>query len=191
MILKQTKKLTLAAMFFAIGLILPLFIAQISAVGQMLLPMHIPVLLCGLIAGWEYGLIVGFFLPLVRSILFGMPAMFPNAVSMAFELATYGLVIGWLYGHAKWQCVKSLYRCMISAMLAGRLVWGVVRIVRLGVGGVPFGWQLFLAGAFFNAIPGIILQLIMIPALMVSLNRAKIVTFRKAVSGQAYVRQEE
>ena len=190
MILRQTKKLTLAAMFFAIGLILPLFIAQISAVGQMLLPMHIPVLLCGLIAGWEYGLIVGFFLPLVRSILFGMPAMFPNAVSMAFELATYGLVIGWLYGHAKWQCVKSLYRCMISAMLAGRLVWGVVRIVLLGVSGVPFGWQLFLAGAFFNAIPGIILQLVMIPALMVSLNRAKIVTFRKAGSGQEYVHQE-
>lgn len=80
---------------------------------------------------------------------------------------------------------------MISAMLAGRLVWGVVRIVLLGVSGVPFGWQLFLAGAFFNAIPGIILQLIMIPALMVSLNRAKIVTFRKAVSGQVYVHQEE
>ena len=191
MILKQTKKLTLAVMFFAIGLILPLFIAQIPTIGQMLLPMHIPVLLCGLIVGWEYGLAVGFFLPLVRSIFFGMPAMFPNAVSMAFELATYGLVIGWLYGHSKWQCVKSLYRCMISAMLAGRLVWGVVRIVLLGVSGVPFGWQLFLAGAFFNAIPGIILQLIMIPALMVSLNRAKIVTFRKAVSGQVYVHQEE
>lgn len=190
MIQKQTKKLTLAAMFFAIGLVLPFFIAQIPAIGQMLLPMHIPVLLCGLIVGWEYGLAVGFFLPLVRSILFGMPAMFPNAVSMAFELATYGLVIGWLYGHAKWQCVKSLYRCMISAMLAGRLVWGGVRIVLLGVSGVPFGWQLFLAGAFFNAIPGIILQLVMIPALMVSLNRAKIVTFRKAGSGQVDVHPE-
>ena len=190
MILKQTKKLTLAAMFFAIGLILPLFIAQIPTIGQMLLPMHIPVLLCGLMVGWEYGLIVGFFLPLVRSILFGMPAMFPNAVSMAFELATYGLVIGWLYGHAKWQCVKSLYRCMISAMLAGRLVWGVVRIVLLGMSGVPFGWQLFLAGAFFNAIPGIILQLIMIPALMVALNKAKIVPFRKKSFHQAVTESE-
>lgn len=190
MILKQTKKLTLAAMFFAIGLILPLFIAQIPTIGQMLLPMHIPVLLCGLMVGWEYGLIVGFFLPLVRSILFGMPAMFPNAVSMAFELATYGLVIGWLYGHAKWQCVKSLYRCMISAMLAGRLVWGVVRIVLLGMSGVPFGWQLFLAGAFFNAIPGIILQLIMIPALMVALNKAKIVPFRKKSVHQAVTESE-
>lgn len=179
MILKQTKKLTLAAMFFAIGLILPLFIAQIPTIGQMLLPMHIPVLLCGLIVGWEYGLAVGFFLPLVRSILFGMPAMFPNAVSMAFELATYGLVIGWLYGHSRWKCVKSLYRSLVGAMLAGRIVWGVVRIVLLGIGSVPFGWQLFLAGAFFNAIPGIILQLVMIPALMIALNKAKIVPFHK------------
>ena len=98
MIYESTKKLTLSAMFFAVGLILPFFIGQIPMIGQMLLPMHIPVLLCGLIVGWQYGLAVGFFLPLVRSVLFGMPAMFPNAVSMAFELAAYGLVIGWLYG---------------------------------------------------------------------------------------------
>ena len=107
MIYESTKKLTLSAMFFAVGLILPFFIGQIPMIGQMLLPMHIPVLLCGLIVGWQYGLAVGFFLPLVRSVLFGMPAMFPNAVSMAFELATYGLVIGYLYGHSRWQCVKS------------------------------------------------------------------------------------
>ena len=105
--------------------------------------------------------------------------MFPNAVSMAFELAAYGLVIGYLYGHSRWQCVKSLYRSLVGAMLAGRIVWGVVRIVLLGIGSVPFGWQLFLAGAFFNAIPGIVLQLVMIPALMVALNKAKIVPFHK------------
>ena len=179
MIYESTKKLTLSAMFFAVGLILPFFIGQIPMIGQMLLPMHIPVLLCGLIVGWQYGLAVGFFLPLVRSVLFGMPAMFPNAVSMAFELAAYGLVIGYLYGHSRWQCVKSLYRSLVGAMLAGRLVWGVVRIVLLGISSVPFGWQLFLAGAFFNAIPGIILQLVMIPALMVALNKAKIVPFHK------------
>ncbi|MDO4261465.1 MAG: ECF transporter S component [Eubacteriales bacterium] len=176
----KTKKLTLAAMFFAVGLILPFFIGQIPAVGQMLLPMHIPVLLCGLIAGWEYGLVVGFFLPLTRGVLFGMPALYPNGIGMAFELATYGLVIGYLYGHSRWQCVRSLYRCMIAAMVAGRLVWGAVRVVLLGVGGAAFSWELFLAGALLNAIPGIVLQLVMIPAVMVSLNRAKIVPFRKA-----------
>ena len=127
MIQTGTKKLTLAAMFFAIGIILPFFIGQIPLVGQMLLPMHIPVLLCGLIVGWQYGLATGFFLPLVRGMLFGMPALFPNGIGMAFEMATYGLVIGYLYSHSRWQCIKSLYRCLIVAMIAGRLVWGAVR----------------------------------------------------------------
>ena len=179
MIQTRTKKLTLAAMFFAIGIILPFFIGQIPLIGQMLLPMHIPVLLCGLIVGWQYGLAVGFFLPLVRGVLFGMPVLFPNGISMAFEMATYGLVIGYLYSHSRWQCVKSLYRCLLAAMIAGRLVWGAVRVVLLGVNGVAFSWELFMAGALINAIPGIVLQLIMIPMIMVALNKAKIVPFKK------------
>ncbi|MCD8098644.1 MAG: ECF transporter S component [Lachnospiraceae bacterium] len=177
--MNKTYRLMLAAMFFALGLILPFFIGQIPAIGKMLLPMHIPVLFCGLIVGWQYGLLVGFFLPLTCSILFGMPAFFPNAVAMSFELATYGLVVGFLYSHSKWQCVKALYRCLIAAMLAGRLVWGVAEILLLGLSGSAFTWELFLAGAFLNAIPGIVLQLILIPAVMVSLNRAKIVPFKR------------
>ena len=110
MIQTGTKKLTLAAMFFAIGIILRFFIGQIPLIGQMLLPMHIPGLLCGLRVGWQLGLAVGFFLPLVRGMLFGMPALFPNGIGMAFEMATYGLVIGYLYSHSRWQCIKSLYR---------------------------------------------------------------------------------
>ena len=77
--------------------------------------------LCGLICGWQYGLALGFILPLLRYMLFGMPPLFPNGTAMAFELATYGAVVGWLYNHARWQCVISLYRCLIAAMLAGRL----------------------------------------------------------------------
>lgn len=179
MIQTGTKKLTLAAMFFAIGIILPFFIGQIPLIGQMLLPMHIPVLLCGLIVGWQYGLTAGFFLPLVRGMLFGMPTLFPNGIGMAFEMATYGLVIGYLYSHSRWQCIKSLYRCLIVAMIAGRLVWGAARVVLLGVSGIAFSWELFMAGALINAIPGIVLQLILIPMIMVALNKAKIVPFKK------------
>ena len=123
------KNLVLSAMFLAVGIVLPFFIGQIPAIGKMLLPMHIPVLLCGLICGWQWGLGVGFVLPLLRSLLFGFPAMYPNAVGMAFELAVYGLVIGYLYAHSKWQCVKALYKCLIPAMIAGRLVWGAAMIV--------------------------------------------------------------
>ncbi|MCD8075496.1 MAG: ECF transporter S component [Lachnospiraceae bacterium] len=180
--MNKTNKLTVSALFFSIGLILPFFTGQIPAIGKMLCPMHFPVLLCGLIAGWQYGLIVGFFLPLARSFLFGVPVLFPGGIAMAFELATYGLVIGYLYEHSRWQCVKALYRCLLTAMVAGRLVWGAARVLLLGIGGGTFTWELFLSGALLNAIPGIILQLILVPAIMVSLNRAKIIPFKKIPS---------
>lgn len=166
-------------MLLGLGLVLPFLTGQIQQIGSMLLPMHIPVLLCGLICGWQYGLAVGFILPLMRSMLFAMPPMVPVAIAMAFELATYGFVVGFLYSHSKWQCVKALYRCMLIAMVAGRIVWGVVEIALLGIGAGGFTFQAFLAGALLNAIPGIILQLVLIPAIMVALNRAKLVPFMK------------
>lgn len=174
------KNLTLSAMFMALGLVLPLLTGQIPQFGNMLLPMHIPVFLCGLICGWKYGAIVGFALPLIRYMIFGMPTIFPTGIAMAFELLTYGLVVGLMYERSRWQCVISLYRSILAAMLIGRAVWGVVQIVLLGIGGNAFTWQMFMAGAILNAIPGIILQLVLIPAIMVSLNRTGLVRFRKA-----------
>lgn len=173
------KNFTLSAMFMAIGLILPLFTGQIPQIGNMLLPMHIPVLLCGLICGWQYGLTVGFVLPLLRYMIFGMPILFPTGIAMTFELAAYGLVIGWIYGHSKWQCVVALYRSLIIAMLVGRVVWGVARTILMGFGGQEFSWAMFITGGFVTAIPGIIVQLILIPAIMIALNRTGLVVFRK------------
>ena len=176
---KNIKNLTLAAMFLAIGLVLPLLTGQIPQIGNMLLPMHIPVFLCGLICGWQYGATVGFILPLLRYAIFGMPVLFPTGIAMSFELLTYGLVAGLLYGLSRWQCVIALYRSMIAAMLVGRVVWGVVQMILLGITGDGFTWQMFMAGAFLNAIPGIIVQLILIPAIMVALNRTGPVRFKK------------
>ena len=98
---------------------------------------------------------------------------------MAFELMTYGLVVGLLYGLSKWKCIKSLYRSMLIAMLAGRAVWGIVQMFLLGIGENGFTVSAFLAGAFVNAFPGIILQLVLIPAVMVALRRAKLVPLHK------------
>ena len=109
-----TKNIVLSAMFLAIGLVLPLFTAQIPQIGQMLLPMHIPVLLCGFVCGWQSGAVVGFVLPLLRSAIFGMPVFFPTATGMAFELMTYGLVAGLLYSLSKWKCLLALYRSMAA-----------------------------------------------------------------------------
>ncbi len=177
---KKIEKLVLAAMFLALGMVLPFFTGQIPQIGKMLLPMHIPVLLCGLICGWNYGMAVGFVLPLLRSAVFTMPVMFPTAVGMAAELMTYGGVIGFLYAHSRWQCIVSLYRCLIAAMVSGRVVWGFAQLFLLGIGAEGFTLQAFLAGALLNAIPGIVVQLVLVPAVMLALHKTGLVPFRKA-----------
>ena len=179
----ELKNLVIAAMLLALGLVLPFLTGQIQQIGNMLLPMHFPVILCGLICGWKYGLGVGFILPLLRSALFSMPVMYPNAFAMAFELAAYGFFVGFLFSHAKWQCIKSLYRCLIISMLLGRVVWGVVMTVILGLGADGFTLTAFLTSAFINAIPGIVAQLILIPAIMLALDKTHFVRFKNAEYG--------
>lgn len=175
---RYIKDIVMAAMLLAVGIVLPFFTGQIPQIGSMLLPMHLPVLVCGLICGWQYGGIVGFVLPLLRYVLFGMPPM-PNGLAMAFELAAYGAISGFLYNRSRWQCIVSLYRSLIIAMIGGRVIWGIVRVVMLGMTGNAFTWQMFMAGAFLNAVPGIILQLVFIPALMVALNKTGLVRFHR------------
>lgn len=189
-VMNNVKKLAVTAILFAVGMVLPFFIGQIPAIGKMLLPMHIPVLLCGFIVGWQYGALIGFLLPIVRGLVFGMPPLYPNAVAMAFEMAAYGFVSGYLYSHARWQCTKMLYISLVTAMLAGRIVWAFAEVILLGIGGNIFTWKMFAAGAFLNAIPGIIVQLVLIPLIMVALRRAKVVPLwigtenKSGVSGQ-------
>lgn len=171
---KTIYNLVLSAMFLAIGYILPFFTGQIQQIGSMLLPMHIPVMLCGLICGWKYGLIIGAILPITRSMIFGMPVLFPNAVAMAFELATYGFVIGFLFERARFKCALSLYRRLIIAMLSGRAVWGIAMVILIGIGANGFTLGAFVTSAFINGIPGILLQLILIPSIMRVLKRTHV-----------------
>lgn len=94
-------------------------------------------------------------------------------------------VAGALYAHSKWQCVRALYRCLIIAMIAGRVVWGVAEVCLLGIGAGGFTWQMFIAGAFLNAIPGIVLQLIAVPAIMAALNKTGLVRYRQQQAAAA------
>ena len=176
---KNLLNIVLSAMFLAIALILPLFTAQIKEFGNMLLPMHIPVMLCGLVCGWQYGLTIGAIAPLLRSALFGMPVMFPSAIAMAFELATYGFVIGILFQKARWKCIKSLYRCLLISMVAGRVVWGIVQCILLGLGENGFTISMFVTSAIVKAVPGIILQLLLIPTVMLMLGKTHLVHMKK------------
>lgn len=170
---QYVKRLCLAAMFLAIGLVLPLFTGQIKEIGDSLLPMHLPVMLCGLICGWKYGGAVGLILPFLRSVTFGMPPLYPNAVWMALELATYGLVIGLFFSRKKEYSRVYLLVCLVISMLSGRVVWGVTKAVLLGVAGKPFGLEAFLVGGFADAVPGIIVQLILIPLIIELLEHKK------------------
>lgn len=169
----SVEKLTLSAVFLALGIVLPFLTGQIPAVGNMLLPMHIPVLLCGFVCGWQWGLLTGFVLPIMRSALFSMPPMMPTAMAMAFEMAVYGAVTGLLY-QSLTKNMASVYISLVSAMIAGRLAWGTVSIIFYGIAGKSFGWQFFLGGALLNAVPGIILQLVLIPLVILTLKRAKV-----------------
>ena len=128
------RQLVPAALFLALAFVLPLLTGQVPKVGNMLCPMHFPVLLCGFVLGGPWGLAVGFAAPLLRSVLFGMPPMFPVAISMAFELATYGLVSGLLWRRAK-HTLPALYAVLLTAMVSGRIVWGIVRFVLAGLTG--------------------------------------------------------
>jgi len=168
----NVKKLVLAAMFVALGLVLPFLTMQIPSVGSMLLPMHLPVLLCGFVCGGPLGLLVGAVTPLLRSVLFGMPPLFPTAIAMAFELAAYGLLTG-LFHRALPKTTGSLYLSLVLSMLGGRVVWGAVMTVLMGLGQTEFGLAAFLSGAFTTAIPGIVLQLVLIPAILYALRKAK------------------
>lgn len=172
------QKLVISAMFLGLGLVLPFFTGQIQQIGNMLLPMHLPVILCGFICGWKYGFAVGAITPILRSAVFSMPVMYPSAIAMAFELAAYGFLVGFLFQNARWQCLKSLYRCLVISMLGGRAVWGIVMTVILGLGENGFTLTAFLTGAFFNAIPGIIAQLILVPAIMLALNKTHLVPIK-------------
>ena len=166
---RNLKKLIYAALCLALCMVLPFLTGQIPEIGKRLSPMHIPVFLCGFLCGWPWGLLVGAVAPILRSILFGMPAPYPDAICMVFELAAYGAISGILYRilpRRPW----SVYVSLLCAMIAGRLVWGAVKWWLLGAS--SFTLEMFLAGAFINAIPGIILHIGLLPLIVLALNKA-------------------
>lgn len=162
--------MVLAAFFIALGLLLPVVTGHMTQIGNMLLPMHIPVLLCGFICGWQYGLIVGAVTPLFRSVLFGMPPLFPTAAAMAFELAAYGLITG-IMNRILPKKGWSIYVSLITAMIGGRAVWGIVKLILAGVTGTNFTYAMFFASAVSQAVLGIVIQIVLIPVLVMACRK--------------------
>lgn len=165
---RNLKRLIYAALCLSLCMVLPFLTGQIPEIGKRLSPMHIPVFLCGFLCGWPWGLAVGAIAPILRSSLFGMPAMGPDAFSMAFELAAYGLVSGILYKtlpRKPW----SVYVSLIVAMIVGRFAWGLAKWAMLGN---AFTFTIFITKGFVDAVPGIILHIVLIPPIVLALNKA-------------------
>lgn len=173
-----TLNLALAAMFLALAFVMPFLTGQIPQIGAMLCPMHIPVILCGYICGAPWGLVVGAVAPLLRSFTLGMPTLFPKAFAMAFELAAYGFMSGLLYRVLPKKKI-NIYASLILSMITGRLVWGAVQFCCIGLDATKFGFSAFWAGAVANALPGIAIQIILIPVIIVVLEKTEIMKARK------------
>ena len=140
-----TRDLVLAALFLALAFVLPMITGHVPQIGNMLCPMHFPVLLAG----------------------------YPIAIAMAFELATYGAVAGFMYRKVQ-HTLPMIYATLVTSMVAGRLVWGAVRFVLAGLSGSSFPFSAFLSGAVLTAVPGIVAQLILIPLIVAALQKAKL-----------------
>lgn len=168
---QNTKNLVTAALCLALCLVLPFLTGQIPQIGNALSPMHIPVLLAGFLCGPWWATAVGAVAPPLRFFLFQKPPIFPTGIAMCFELAAYGLVSGLLYRRLP-KRTGSIYASLIAAMLAGRVVWGAARAILSGVSGEPFTWEMFMAGAFLKAVPGIAVHIVLIPLLVMALRRA-------------------
>ena len=187
--MKQTKiyPLVLSSLFLALALVLPFVTGQLQQLGSMLLPMHLPIMLCGFICGSKYGLAVGLIAPLLRSFLFSMPMLYPNAIAMSVELATYGFTCGFLFEKSPWKCLYRVYISLLCSMFLGRVLWGIAMCFL--VQGGTFTWQIFLTQSFFNAIPGIILQLVFIPSILLFLHKTHRMPHRHREENKVWIKQ--
>ena len=166
----NTLKIIYSALCLCLALVLPLFTGQIRILGKMLNLMHIPIFLCGMLCGWKYGGLIGFITPLLRSVIFGMPNLYPNAVGMAFELGVYGLVSGILY-KILYDKKGGIFIALIVAMLVGRIVWGLVTLLLWSFMGDIFTFALFIKGAFIDSVIGIVIQFVLVPIIISILQK--------------------
>ncbi len=170
----NVRKMIISALFMAISFVLPFLTGQIPEIGSKLCPMHIPLFLCGFVCGWPWGLAAGFIAPILRSLIFSMPPLYPTAVCMAFKLAVSAFLSGLLYRVFPKKRIYT-YLALIIAIISGRLVWGVAMLACMGITGVPFTFSAFITGAFINAIPAIIIQIIAIPLLVALFEKFKFI----------------
>lgn len=171
--MSKVKKMAFTGVFIAIGILLPVALHSIPEAGKILLPMHLPVLLCGLVCGPLFGLACGVLTPLLSSLITGMPPM-AFLPAMLCELAVYGLVAGLLIKVIKTKnTVANIYLSLAAAMLCGRIVYGILNALIFSAG--EYSLQIWLTTSFVTAAPGIIAQLVLIPPIILALRKANLI----------------
>lgn len=169
----KTKNLVITGLLVAIGVILPVLLHPLGDVSKLISPMHIPVFICGLACGWQYGLIAGVLTPLLSSLSTGMPAIV-RLPSMMCELAVYGLVAGILIGIVKSKSkTANVYISLIGAMLAGKIVYGILNALIFKAG--EYSLQIWITSAFVNSFLAIIINLVLVPIVVMILDKYKII----------------
>ena len=176
---KQLHQMIVSACFLDLAFVLPFATGQIPQIGNMLCPMHLPVMMCGYLCGPVWGAVVGLVAPLLRGLLVGQPTPFvPRAIAMAAELCAYGLSVGllgyWLRAAAsrnKRTAMAAAYLSLVGSMVFGRVVWGLTQYGLAVAMNSAFLWADFWTRGVVNAVPGIILQLILFPTLTPVLAR--------------------
>ncbi|HEY8444488.1 MAG TPA: ECF transporter S component [Bacilli bacterium] len=169
---KDTEKIVLTGLFLAIGIILPPIFHSVE-LGNVISPMHFPVILCGLLLGWQYGLICGLLTPFVGFITWGRPPIMPIGLTMSLELATYGLLAGFIYKKVRLftNNIYNLYFALIIAMVAGRIVYGAVNWVLFLLDLSKTDFRAFLTSVFVIGLPGIILQILILPVIVMTIEK--------------------
>lgn len=174
-------ELSVTAILLAVGLVLPFLTGQIQAIARVISPLHIPALICGLCCGWQWGLALGIVLPLLRGLLFGIPVFPTAALPMAFELAAYGFVTGFIYPRMiclfkKENHLAAILVSMLAAMIIGRLVGGAAKAALLAFGligaNAPFTFAAFFSSYYVATAPGALIHLILIPEIVIALEKA-------------------
>lgn len=171
----KVKKLTFGALCLALSLLLPqvFHLIGMQQAGSIFLPMHLPVFLGGMLLGPIYGLFLGIFSPLMSSILTGMPRT-EIVIFMMCELATYGMVSGLLFQYFQFNKKRGgLFSSLIIAMISGRIVYGTVITVATYLFHIPMGSFEVVLISTLTGLPGIIIQLILVPIIVTSLEKTQ------------------
>ena len=187
MLKTKTQKLTLTGMLMAVGILLPFAISHgLGLAGTVLLPMHIPVLLCGLLCGPFYGAICGLLLPALNSVLTGMPVFYPMLPIMTAELLVYGAVSGLAYHKTPLSRLRfGVYPAMLIAMVCGRVAYGLTFQFLLIISGELKALTVW--GAIVTGVPGIVVQLLLVPAIVLAIRRYQRVGGRAAVQSAIHL----